>query len=341
MGMWNSRVSLWFFSLSGVLAFNCAAVVCSAQPPDTILQPHLSADPRPTGEQPLPDIDGLIRQVTAQQRASRKTLSQYTYRSLDSEQILDSHGSVKKTTTKDFETFCIMNAGCFHRLTSVDGKPLPEDAMKRQNDEIDSKIAWIKERNEKIAAGQAPPPPLKSKKSDEFDDDDGVYAYFISMFLQAGPRLGTFSNVRRIMWHDRPSIAIDYIGNPNAKSQSLIEGVFRNLSGTVWMDEQDHALVRFEGRVYQDYKVGGGLLADVHKGATVQMDWIRVNDEVWLPAAFNGRGSARLLIFSNHSEQLDRKWSDYRKFRASSTILPGVFAAPDVPTTPEAALSQP
>ncbi len=139
-----------------------------------------------------------------------------------------------------------------------------------------------------------------------------------------GPQLGTFSNVRRVELHGRPSFAVDYMGNPHAKSHSLLEGVFRNLSGTVWVDEQDHALERVEGLVYQDYKVGGGILADVHKGATVQMEWTKVNGEVWLPATFNGRGSARIAVFSYHSEVLDQRWSDYRKFRATSTILPGV-----------------
>jgi hypothetical protein len=108
----------------------------------------------------------------------------------------------------------------------------------------------------------------------------------------------------------------------------MMDGVFRNLTGTVWVDEQDHALVRIEGKVFEDYKVGGGMLADVHKGATVQMEWTKVNDEVWLPLAFNGRGSARILLFSSHSAQLDQSWSEYRKFRASATILPGVAEVP-------------
>ena len=33
------------------------------------------------------------------------------------------------------------------------------------------------------------------------------------------------------------------------------------------IDEQDRALVRMEGRVFEDYKVGGGLLADVDRFA--------------------------------------------------------------------------
>jgi hypothetical protein len=280
----------------------------------------------------LPDINTLIRQVRAQQRASWRTIQQYTYRSVNSEQDFDSHGAVKKTTTKEIEPFCV-DVGCFLKLLAVDGKPISDDAMKRQNDNIDSQIAWIKERNEKIAAGQPPPPPLKRKKSDEVGDENAFYANFLMSFLQVGPQLGTFSNLRRVELHGRATIAIDYMGNPHAKSQTLLEGVFRNLAGTVWVDEQDRALARIEGHVFEDYKVGGGLLADVHKGATLQMEWTKVNDEVWLPASFSGRGSARIVVFAYHSEALDQRWSGYRKFRTSSTILPGV-APVETPGTP-------
>ena len=101
------------------------------------------------------------------------------------------------------------------------------------------------------------------------------------------------------------------------------------------MDEQDHALVRIEAHFFQDYKVAGGLLADVHKGASFQSEWTKVNDEVWLPASFSGRGSARIALFFNHNGAIEEHESDYRKFRANSTILPGVAEVPDAPQAPE------
>jgi hypothetical protein len=281
----------------------------------------------------LPEIKDLIQQAKVQQRASWKTLQQYTYRSFNSEQDLDSHGTVKKTTTKELEILCV-DVECYQKLLAVDGKPLSDDRMKRQNEYRDSDIAWARERNQKVAAGQPPPSRPKVKNNEEFGDDNTIYASFVGSFLQLGPQLGTFSNLRRVNLHGRETIAMDYMGNPHAKSPNLLFGVFRNLAGTVWVDEQDHALVRIEGRVFDDYKVGGGLLADVHKGATLQMEWTKVNDEVWLPAAFNGRGSARILVFAYHSEALDQRWSDYRKFRTTSTVLPAATQN-SPPTGPE------
>lgn len=299
--------------------------VCSA--PAQTPSPSQPA-PSSTAQRPLPDLNTLIQQAEAQQRASWKTIRQYTYHSLNTEQDFDSHGNAKNKSSIEIETICV-DVGCFIKAVARDGKPLSDDAMKRQNQNIDNEIAWIKDRNQKIAAGQPPPPPPKKKKSEDISDANLAYANFLTSFLQMGPQLGAFSNLRRVQLNGRDTIAIDYQGNPHAKSHTMLDGIFRNLAGTVWVDVRDHALVRVEGHVFEDYKVGGGLLADVHKGATVQMEWTKVNGEVWLPAMFNGRGSARIALFAYHSAELDQHWTDYRKFRASSTILPGVAEAPD------------
>jgi hypothetical protein len=309
-------------ALGGLSAFFIAFCVCNAKahsqtPTSTSSQPAPAspalpaAKPQPeTGsasERPLPEINSLMVQVEAQEKASRKTIKQYIYRMIDTEQDFDSHGAVKKTTTVEREFFCV-NVACFNKLLARDGKPLSGDELKKEDERIDQRIAEAKERNQKIAAGEPPP---KKKDSDEI-----TFARFLE--------LGTFSNPRRVQLHGRDTIAIDYTGDPHAKSRNVVEGAIRNLAGTVWVDEQDHALVRIEAHFFQDYKVVGGLLADVHKGASFQSEWTKVNNEVWLPASFSGRGSARIALFFNHSGVIDDREYDYRKFRASSTILPGV-----------------
>jgi hypothetical protein len=284
--------------------------------------------PGSASQRPLPDLNTLIQQAEAQQRASWKTLRQYTYRSINSVQDLDSHEAVKKTSTVEAEIICVTVA-CFDKVLARDGKPVSAGELKKENDRIDARIAEIKQRNAQIAAGQ--PPPKKK------DSENLSFAYF----LKIGSQMGTFSNIRRVQLKGRDTIAIDYQGNPRAKSHTMLDGIFCNLSGTVWVDEQDHALVRIEGHVFEDYKVGGGLLADIHKGATVQAEWIKVNDEVWLPASFSGRGSARIALFSYHSAAIDERESDYRKFRTSSTILPGVAEVPGATTGSAPTPSQP
>jgi hypothetical protein len=332
MNMHAGRIRIELLARLGLAVFLIAFALCAAKAQTPVAsQSSAGSD----AQRPLPDVATLIHQVQTQQRASWKTFRQYTYRSTYTEQDLDSHGAVKKTTSNEFESTCV-DIACFTKLLSRDGKPISDDEMKKENENIDRQLAEFRERKAQSATSGQPPAQMKKAS-----DNCVSYENCLRHFLAVGPQLGTFSNVRRVDLHGRPSIAVDYMGNPHAKANTMLDGVFRNLAGTVWVDEQDHALVRIEGKVFEDYKVGGGMLADIHKGATLQMEWIKVNNEVWLPAMFNGRGSARILLFSSHSAQIDQSWSGYRKFRTNSTIVPVTSEAPSTPEAPASAPVQP
>src|ERR1700733_8593193 len=111
---------------------------------------------------------------------------------------------------------------------------------------------------------------------------------------------------------------------PKAKTKNRFEDVIRDLVGTAWIDEQDHVLVKLEGHFLNAFKIGGGLLVNIQKGTSFSMVQQKVNDEVWLPALLEGHGEARALLLFKFDGSLRAVESDYRKFRATSTILPGV-----------------
>jgi hypothetical protein len=249
-----------------------------------------------------------MQQVEAQEKTSEKTIRQYIYRVTRTEQDLDSHGSVKKSTTEERESFWI-DGTFISRMLSRDGKPVSGDELKKQNEEIDKRIAAAKERAQE-GAGTA----VQKRGGDEV-----TFARFLE--------LGAFSNPQRVTLNGRETIAVDYAGDPKAKTRNLLEGAIHDLAGTVWVDEQDHAMVRIEGHFFDDFKVGGGLLADIHKGSWFESTWTKVNGEVWLPEMFRGKGSARIAVFFNHSGAIESRTSDYRKFQATATILPGATAA--------------
>ena len=99
--------------------------------------------------------------------------------------------------------------------------------------------------------------------------------------------------------------------------------MIRDLAGTIWIDEAERVLVRGQARFTNDFKIGGGLLADIHKGSSFDFQAHRVNDGVWLPGTIDGDGSVRVLLFAGFNGRLHLEASDYRRFRTSATILPG------------------
>ena len=125
----------------------------------------------------------------------------------------------------------------------------------------------------------------------------------------------------------RDTIAVDYAGDPKARTRNRAEEVIRDMVGTAWIDEQDHMLVRVEGGFVNSFKVGAGLFVNIRQGTHFTAQWTKINDEVWLPAQIDAEGAARVLLFWNFNGRLHASNSDYRKFRANSTVLP--VAAPD------------
>jgi len=340
MGMRSRKSRIRSLALVGLSAVLVAFGLCNAQvqaqtptPASTAAKPATTsqppAPPTPqsatgsTSERPLPDIDTLFKQAEAHRDASQKAAKDYIYRSVFTEQDTDSHGTVKKTSTEEREVFWI-NGVLINRLLARDGKPISGDELKKQNERIDQRIAEAKQRDAEKAAGE---PPKKK----------GTYSLSYELLQQ----LGTFSNPRRVQLHGRDTIAIDYAGNPKAKTHNLLEEMVRDVDGTLWFDEQEHALARAEGRVVNNFKLAGGLLADVHKGATFYEEWIKVNGEVWLPASNGARGSVRIALFFNQYGVDETRYSDYRKFHASSTILPGVAEVPGAAEAAEPTQPQP
>ena len=270
------------------------------QPTPTDTPPSVSSDA------PLPPVPELMQEVEKNEDVLEKEQRDYTYHVHTENQELDGKGDLKKTETRDAESFTV-DGILVNRTVAKDGKTLTPDEMKKENERIDKEVAKAKERKAKLDS--------EGKASDE----NGNEELTVSRILQ----LGTFANERRIDMNGRSTIVVDYAGDPNAKTKTRFEAVVRDLVGTVWVDEQDRAIVQVQGHFVNDFKIGGGLLADVKKESNFSGKFMKVNGEAWLPAEFAGEGKVRILLFAGFNGRFRLTTSDYKKFRASATILPG------------------
>lgn len=281
-----------------------------------------------TDSQPLPDIRALFLDVERNTRTAEAERNQYTYHVSISQQELDSHGNIKKTSRTDYDSVSVDGVR-IDRLVAKDGHPLSSDEAKKEDARVDKEIAKAKERRAKAAA------------KGETTDARGDVILPASRVLE----LGTFSNPRRVLLNGRPTIVVDYAGDPKAKKRNIFEGIVRDLVGTVWIDEQDRVLVRGEGHFLNDFKIGGGLVLNIHKGLHFEADWAKVNNEVWLPTVVTGEGSARILLVDGVNGRFRLVTSDYRKFHSGATIvgMSGALGDNDqpLPTPPTAPANKP
>ena len=215
---------------------------------------------------------------------------------------------------KEYDVFWIEGVPV-RKLVKKDGKELSADEAKKESDRIDKEAAKAKEKREKEEA--------KGKQTDPRGNDEVT----VSRLLE----LGSFANPRRIEMNGRETIVVDYSGDPKAKTRNSFEGVIRDMTGTIWVDEQDKAIAKLQGRFVDNFKIGGGLLVSIRKDTNFELQQARVNGEVWLPAHVEGHGEARAFLFFKFDGSLTVEDSNYRKFKTSSTVLPIGEPVPDAP----------
>jgi hypothetical protein len=256
-------------------------------------------------DKPLPDIPALMHAVERNQRAEEAIARNYLYHSTRIAHESDGRGGVKKTEIREYDVFWV-NGVPVSRLRKKDGKELSPGEQKKEGERIDKEAARARERRSRADS--------EGKESDPRGHEEVT----VSRILE----LGTFSNPRRVKLEGRDTIAVDYAGDPKAKTRNRNEEVIRDLVGTVWVDEQDHVLTRAEGHFVNNFKVGAGLLVNIQKGTSFSLVMKKINDEVWLPAVLAGQGSMRALLFFSFNGDGSIVNSDYRKFKTTSTIVP-------------------
>jgi len=300
------RLSLAIVLLSG---WQCAVVW--AQSPDAS---KLSEQVQPTVGQtlgdiskPLPDVVALMREVATHQRQSEAVLKDYIYHEVATAQETDGHGGVKKTETREFDIFWL-NGVLVHKMVKKDGRALTVEELKKEDERIDKEVEKSKQRRAKADA--------EGKETDSHGHEEVT----VSRLLE----LGSFTNPRRVALDGRDTIAVDFVGNPKAKTRNALEGAIHEMAGTAWVDEADKTLSRVEGRFVNAFKIGAGMLVSVKQGTNFVFEQKKVNGEVWLPTRLDGDGAFRAMLFYSFNGRIRVVSSDYRKFKATATILPGM-----------------
>ncbi|RSL18217.1 hypothetical protein EDE15_3775 [Edaphobacter aggregans] len=302
------------------LLLTSATTKAGAQTAETApqLQPAPQEDVRP-----LPDIPTLMHEVETHQKASEAIQKDYLFHEVATEQENDGHGGLKKIETSEYDVFWL-NGVPVRKMTKKNGKDLTADEQKKEDERIDKEVAKVKERRSKADE--------KGEETDPHGHDEVTVSRFLT--------LGSFTNPRRVQINGRDTIAVDYTGDPKAKTRNRFEDVIRNLAGTIWVDEQDRSITRIEGRFVNAFKIGGGLVVNIKKDTNFAFEQRKVNSEVWLPASVDAKGALRALLFYNFNGNIRVVDSDYRKFKATSTILPGISTVEEPNSTPTPASPQ-
>ena len=95
--------------------------------------------------------------------------------------------------------------------------------------------------------------------------------------------LAQFVNPRRERFHGQDVLVFDFEPNPEYKARNMVERIVHELAGVIWIDEKAHEVVRLEAYFVGDFRVAGGLVANLQKGTSFVFEQAYFNNEVWLP----------------------------------------------------------
>lgn len=259
----------------------------AASPAATVAQPATAA------AVPIPDVPTLLRSVEANQEALDRAREEYTFRQQQQLTFYDKHGKVRRTEQRVSNVFFV-HGEPIETLTSKDGKPLSANDLKKEQDRATKEAV-------KYAAQ-----PYGQRDKDEVS---------VSRLLA----IIRFSNPRRIMEGGRSVIAVDFTGDPHAKTHGRNEDAIKKVRGTVWIDESAREVTRMHATFDEPMRIGFGLFATVDAGSHFSFEQALIHNEAWLPTSIDAHFDGKAALFVGFHVELSIRFDQYRKFSASAT----------------------
>lgn len=256
--------------------------------------------PQISGES-LPDIAALFREVQANEDKIENLLESYSYtqRIIRRELTKDGVLNERESETNQLSFY---KGYRISRTIEKNGKPLSEKDQADEDRNVQRRVEEIEKiiaKNEsKVAAGSAPNEENKRVS--------------IAEILRASRLV----NPRRERFRGRDVIVFDFEPNPDfdmKNAKSLLK-FFGKVGGVIWVDAKDKQVARIEAVLFDSFKVGGGLLANLKKGASFTLEQERVNDEIWLPSTADINFSIKVLLVKGININQVIKSYNYRKF---------------------------
>jgi hypothetical protein len=254
--------------------------------------------------EPLPDIQALIKEVAENEDETDRIKENYTYTENITKHSLDSKGQLRETETEIFElTFYKGNR--LRRLIEKNGKPLTADQEADENKRIEKEIRKIEKKEAEKE---------KKKENAEEADFDSNRRPTIADILRASKLL----NPRRERYRNRDVIVFDYEPLPGYKPQKDYEKIFGKMAGALWVDAADKQVARVEARLVEPYKIAGGLVASLKTGGSFVLEQDRVNNEIWLPTRADLNLGIKVFMVKGIDLNMEVAYGNYKRFNVEA-----------------------
>jgi hypothetical protein len=295
MNMWRYVLSLVLFSALSFAQSNAPAKSAKAIPP--AVETVLSED----------QIRDLIRKAADNDMENDKKLRDYLYTERDEQQNLDGKGQVKSTETKTYEVMEIYGEQT-QKLIAKDDKPLSEKDAQKEDEKIQKLIDKRKDESAEDREKRLKKEEKEREENREFVRevaDAYIYRYVGTETIEG-----------------RDNYVVDGEPKPGYEPKLKDAKILPKFRFRAWIDTDEVQWKKLDIECI-DTVTWGLFIARIHKGSRIVILQTRVNDEVWLPQHISVKLDARVALMKEFNVDFDQAYSNYRKFRTETKIIPG------------------
>ena len=227
----------------------------------------------PTQDAPLPNAGELLQRALANERKLAAERERYECCVSGVAIETDSKGDVKKTVTEVKDQFFV-NGISIERTLQKNGKDLSADETRKEDERVMKET--LKYSNQATAQKE------EDKQIQEVED-------FVEAMMLA--------NGRRERVKGRSVLFYDIVPNPKFQARNLNQHLAQVMQGKVSIDEPTGEIIDIDVKSVQDLKIGGGVVANLHKGFWLHARNQPQQDGVWLTDLAEGSGDVRAALF--------------------------------------------
>jgi hypothetical protein len=252
-------------------------------------------------------VDIVRRSLSVENENARRARN-YTFLQRDEHRQLDGNGQVKSKSVKTWDV-TMLEGSAYRRLIERDDHPLSEKEEQQEQAKLRQSI---EERRHETDAQRA-------KRLAAYEKRPGRNREVLNEI----PEAFDFRLRGEEAIDSRPVYVIDATPKSGYRVRnSEARRVLPKLKATLWIDKADLSWVRVNAEVIDSISVGFFLFR-VAKGARMEIEQRRVNEEVWLPLRVRMSASATVGLVKKLRVEEELTFRNFRKFQSDSQVVLG------------------
>jgi hypothetical protein len=263
----------------------------------TLLGRALAADP---------DANEIVRRCVNRSDENWKKARFYTFVERVEERELDGNGALRKTESETFDV-TMLDGSPYRRRIQKDDKPLPPKEQKKEQDKLNKSI---EERRRETESQRAKRVAEGEKRRARNRDLIREVAQAFDFKLAGEDTMG-----------GRQVHVLEATPRPGYKPKDSRSRILLKVKGKLWIDKADYTWVRAEAEAIDTISFGV-FLVRMARGAHIEIQQTRVNDEVWLPQNIRAQAAVRFGLVKTLRGDFTVSYRDYKKFSVDSLVVP-------------------